>query len=61
MNIAQALTGKTSPISHLPYHLVCPTCGRDHGYCGGYPITVVCFECETPIEYKRNPEYKPEA
>lgn len=57
LNIVDALKGKQSPIAHLRWHLVCPTCARDLGYCNGYPVTVNCHECESPVEYLDNPEY----
>lgn len=57
LTITDALKGKQSPVAHLRWHLVCNNCGRDLGYCGGYPITRICIECEEPLTYEDNPEY----
>ena len=57
LSMLDALKGKQSAVSHLRWHLVCKTCGRDHGYANGYPITVSCFECERPVEYLDNPHF----
>ena len=57
LTLIDALKGKTSPIAHLRWHLVCNCCGRDLGYCGGYPKTINCYECEQPLTYEDNPEF----
>lgn len=57
LTLVDALQSKQSPIANMQWHLVCDCCGRDHGFASGYPITVICFECEQPVEYKRNEEF----